>query len=112
MFAVDKHIQYRYNKRVRVRGRRRQKRKRRGGTREGHRAHIPSVITDAQLEAVTPEGLLMRHEYSLLALYEISPELTLVKLRNPHGVAGWTGAWSEGSGLWTPEIWEQVRRKY
>ena len=58
------------------------------------------------------EGVISGHAYSLISIHEVSDdsgrEIKLLRLRNPWGSSEWTGAWSDQSELWTPELKEAV----
>jgi len=58
-------------------------------------------------------GLVGSHAYALLAATTIRDkygrDVRLVKLRNPWGQGEWTGAWSDKSSEWTPELKRQVQ---
>lgn len=47
------------------------------------------------------KGLVNRHAYSLLDIKMFKKlNITLLKIRNPHGKGEWEGAWSDRSKLW------------
>ena len=53
------------------------------------------------------EGIVTGHAYSLISVHRLNykgSELKLIKLRNPWGCGEWTGAWSDSSESWTPEL--------
>lgn len=52
-------------------------------------------------------GLVPGHAYSLLNVAVVSPELTLLKIRNPWGNFEWNGDWGDNSDLWTDELKER-----
>ncbi len=57
------------------------------------------------------DNIVSGHAYGILAIYDLSPEIRLVKIRNPWGSHGeWQGDWSDKSTKWTehPEIAQQV----
>lgn len=56
-------------------------------------------------------GLVDGHAYSLISAYEVTVNnkpVRLIKIRNPWGQKEWTGAWSDKSPLWTPELRKQL----
>lgn len=57
-----------------------------------------------KLKQGTSSGLVSGHAYSLISCKVTSQGTKLVQLRNPWGCFEWTGDWSDGSELWTPEI--------
>ena len=53
------------------------------------------------------DGIVRGHAYSLLAVYEFEHYgeiVKLLKVRNPWASNEWKGAWSDGSGEWTPQL--------
>ena len=52
-------------------------------------------------------GMIPWHAYTVISACRINGEM-LVKLRNPHGIGEWRGAWSDTSKEWT----EELRRKH
>lgn len=70
-------------------------------------AHPPN----AGMEEKTPEGLLLKHEYALLDVFEFANN-QLVMLKNPHGKGSeeWTGDWSDNSAKWGP--YPNEKKKY
>ena len=52
-------------------------------------------------------GVVSGHIYTLISVYEIDG-LRLLKLRNPSGSNEWTGAYSDNSPLWTPELQQRT----
>eukprot|EP01125_Pyxidicula_operculata_P004086 TRINITY_DN1585_c1_g1_i1.p1 TRINITY_DN1585_c1_g1~~TRINITY_DN1585_c1_g1_i1.p1 ORF type:complete len:1011 (+),score=266.75 TRINITY_DN1585_c1_g1_i1:116-3034(+) len=55
----------------------------------------------------TDMGLLIGHAYGILQVVEIEGH-RLLRLRNPWGSYEWTGAWSDGSKEWTPELMANI----
>lgn len=51
---------------------------------------------------IAVEGLIGGHAYSILKAIEVAGK-RFVLLRNPWGVSGWKGPWSDGSKEWTTE---------
>lgn len=57
------------------------------------------------------ENVISGHAYGILRIYDLSPSIRLVKIRNPWGRnSEWQGDWSDKSSKWTehPEIAEKV----
>ena len=46
-------------------------------------------------------GLMTTHIYTFLKVVELSDGTKLVQLRNPYGIEGYYGPWSDKSELWT-----------
>mmetsp|Transcript_30671 Transcript_30671/g.37950 ORF Transcript_30671/g.37950 Transcript_30671/m.37950 type:complete len:163 (-) Transcript_30671:906-1394(-) len=65
----------------------------------------PSLYTDARQNE---NGIFYSHAYTLLKAVKLSTGDRLVKLRNPHGVDGYTGAWGDKSGKWTDDLAAEV----
>lgn len=66
---------------------------------------------DPQLREV---GLCGSHAYSILEVREArarsgGPAVRLVRIRNPHGVGEWTGAWSDKSAEWAQLLGSEAR---
>ncbi|CAG8503123.1 4000_t:CDS:2 [Ambispora leptoticha] len=59
----------------------------------------------------TVSGLVDGHAYSILGSAEYQGT-RLVKVRNPWGNTEWTGAWSDGSELWTPESMAALNHRF
>lgn len=65
----------------------------------------------AESDLAGDEGLVTGHAYSVISVHRVQHQgrpLSLLKLRNPWGAGEWTGAWSDKSSTWTPQIKEQV----
>eukprot|EP00794_Sanderia_malayensis_P007082 gene7082-7880_t len=61
-------------------------------------------IDDEELiESYKHVGLQAQHAYSVLDVQCVDQN-RLIRLRNPWGRYSWTGAWSDNSSLWTPEL--------
>ena len=61
------------------------------------------------------QGIFEGHAYSVMDAQEHVVDgktYRLVKLRNPWGNNGWTGAWSDGSAEWTPQWMERLGHKF
>ncbi|OMJ86345.1 hypothetical protein SteCoe_12132 [Stentor coeruleus] len=58
-----------------------------------------------------PAGLMPGHGYALIKYKEFAGN-KLVNLRNPWGKLDWTGDWSAGSSLWTPEMKRYVNPSF
>ena len=59
----------------------------------------------------TKRGTISGHAYSVLATHEVTQgraKVKLVKLRNPWGVAEWSGDWSNESDKWTPQLRQEL----
>ncbi len=48
--------------------------------------------------------MLLGHAYAILKVVETSRRERLLQCRNPWGNKEWTGAWSDGSSEWTPQM--------
>lgn len=76
------------------------------------RKFIMMSASHSQGETRGAEGIVTGHAYSLISTHRLkhgknnNRELRLIKLRNPWGSGEWTGSWSDGSPLWTPELKE------
>ncbi|XP_053122949.1 calpain-12 isoform X2 [Hemicordylus capensis] len=72
-------------------------------------AHL-KVKSYADKEAVTAEGLVKGHAYSITGAHKLSMEgkkVKLLRLRNPWGKEEWKGRWCDSSPLWSyldPEL--------
>merc|ERR1711937_1102840 len=44
-------------------------------------------------------GIMTHHAYSIIGAINVD-RFKLIKIRNPHGSAGWTGDWGRSSPLW------------
>ena len=59
-------------------------------------------------------GLVSSHQYTLLDVKKVNDqngnEVTLVKLRNPHGSTEWKGAWKDDGSEWTPQAVSAVNK--
>jgi calpain-15 len=65
----------------------------------GANAEKPDI---AGSETIDSMGIVSRHAYSILGLYQFDDE-RLVKMRNPWGKHEWTGDWSDKSNRWTED---------
>jgi hypothetical protein len=54
------------------------------------------------------DGLANGHAYTVIGVNELSTGQRLVKLRNPWGSEGFTGAWSDSSSSWTNDLKDEV----
>lgn len=57
------------------------------------------------------KGFISSHAYAVLQAWE-EGDLRLLKLRNPWGKTEWTGDWSDGSKLWTPEMMMKLKHSF
>ena len=57
------------------------------------------------------KGFVSSHAYAVLQAWE-EGDLKLLKLRNPWGKTEWSGEWSDGSKLWTPEMMQKLDHKF
>jgi len=62
------------------------------------------MMTGNVRETVDYKHLITKHAYTVLGVKELSNGVKLVKLRNPWGLEGYNGDWSDKSPLWTPEL--------
>ena len=44
-----------------------------------------------------PTGLILNHAYGISDVFELTPEIKLLRLRNPWGNSEWIGAWGSDS---------------
>ncbi|ERF71854.1 hypothetical protein EPUS_01769 [Endocarpon pusillum Z07020] len=61
------------------------------------------------------QGIHEGHAYSIMDAVEHTIDgitYRLVKVRNPWGNTGWSGAWSDGSAEWTPQWMERLNHKF
>lgn len=65
------------------------------------------VDDEALIASYSTVGLQAQHAYSVLDVQDVGQN-RLIRLRNPWGRYSWTGAWSDGSSLWTPELRSQL----
>lgn len=49
----------------------------------------------------TGSGLEANHNYSILAVFNLTSTIQLVKIRNPRGNGEWKGAYSDSDSFWT-----------
>ena len=70
------------------------------------------AASHGQGEITSDVGVVSGHAYSLISIHEIKDkngqQVKLLKLRNPWGSGEWTGAWSDKSKDWTPELRKAV----
>lgn len=55
-------------------------------------------------------GLLTGHAYGIMSCRILGDGTRLLKLFNPWGMKEWTGAWSDGSKEWTPELERELEQ--
>ncbi|KAH3759519.1 calpain-1 catalytic subunit [Pelomyxa schiedti] len=72
-----------------------------------------SSLSNLPEEEMQQTGLMAKHTYTLIYATSVTrgdKKTNLIKIRNPWGQREWTGKWSDGSPLWTPEIKEQLHQ--
>lgn len=60
-------------------------------------------------ENASEDGIVQGHAYAVIQVREASGH-RLVQLRNPWGHKEWSGAWSDGSKEWTPEMIQELNQ--
>eukprot|EP01113_Clastostelium_recurvatum_P000989 TRINITY_DN10420_c0_g3_i4.p1 TRINITY_DN10420_c0_g3~~TRINITY_DN10420_c0_g3_i4.p1 ORF type:complete len:491 (+),score=83.18 TRINITY_DN10420_c0_g3_i4:95-1567(+) len=71
-------------------------------------SHPPEATS---FEEKTPDGLLLKHEYSVVSVATLPGNEHIIRLKNPHGQGSveWNGAWGDDDPNWTKYPTEQAK---